>query len=440
MRTAFEYIRSLFAASKKQEAQRALAESIKRYEYVTKATSDAIWDRVHLEDVINWGDGFQTLFGYDINEETKLVSFWRSKVHPDDAEDVCRKIRDAKEDPSVNGWTNEYRFLKANGEYAFVKEKAIILRDSNGKATRTIGALQDVTESKQTELVLKQLNENLRESQEALVDKAVAQGKFEIASDVIHDIGNAIVGFGSHLIRIRRLQAEDNPDTIKNLSLFFEKHKTAIDAAIGEAKTNALIKMLAAMAVKQRANQEEINKSIIEQQNIVNTIEGILNIQRKYIAGFESQERKPVHIHEVVKDSISILSALMNQAGIDVSLDISGDIPAIKGDRTRLMQALINILRNSIEAIDAQAGERSIHISAFMRAGKLVLEVKDSGSGFDEVTAGQLFVKGFTTRPGGRGQGLHSARKIIESHEGTIEITSPGTGKGAFASIEFRIR
>ncbi|HYF33219.1 MAG TPA: PAS domain-containing sensor histidine kinase [Chitinophagaceae bacterium] len=429
------------------ETQSALADSIKRFEYVTKATSDVIWDRSCSESIINWGEGYHTLFGYQINDETKAVSFWRSRVHPEDVESVCAIIQNAKDDPAIASWTSEYRFLKANGEYAFVKEKAVILRDETGKAARTIGALQDVTESKQTELILKELNESLekersheRERQEALMDKAVAQGKFEIASDVIHDIGNAIVGFGSYLTRIRRLQAEDNPDTIRNLSVFFEKQRAAIEGAIGEAKTNALIKMLASMAEKQKANQEEINQSIIEQQNIINNIEEILNIQRKYIAGHESQERKPVHVHDIVNDSLSMLRTSIDKMGIQVRLSMNEGIPTIKGDRTKLMQAVLNVLRNSMEAMESITGEKCIEVNAFVNEDKLVLQLKDCGTGFGNVQAEQLFSKGFTTKPRAGGLGLYTCRKIIESHGGTIDIASAGTGKGALTTMEFKTR
>lgn len=543
--------------------EQAAIESNHRFSYAAQATSDAIWDRSYSENVINWGEGFRTLFGYDINRETMTVEFWESKLHPDDIHSISGIIQQAKDNPLINTWTGEYRFLKADGDYAFVKEKAVILRDEIGKAARTIGAVQDITESKQNEIILKGLNERLekekyfldslmnnmpdsiyfkdreskfirvskylgekfglkveemvgksdfdfhnaaharkafedekqiiktglpnidfiektvrddgsdrwlsstkmplinshgeivgtfgmsrdvtkvkmleQERHEALLDKAVAQGKFEIASDVMHDIGNAVVGFGSYLTRIRRLQSEDSADNLKNLSGFFEKQKHAIAEAIGESKADAVVKMLASMAQTQKSNQEEIIKSITEQLNIISNIQEILNIQRQYITGHESQERKPVNLRHIINDSLSMLFASLDKMAIGVSLNLTNELPIIKGDRTKLMQALLNVLRNSIEAIDVNSAEKNISLNAFTNAGKLVLQVKDSGAGFDKPTANLLFGKGFTTKSAGSGMGLYNCRAIVESHEGTIHITSDGHGKGAVTTLEFKI-
>ena len=69
----------------------------------------------------------------------------------------------------------------------------------------------------------------------------------------------------------------------------------------------------------------------------------------------------------------------------------------------------------------------------------LVLQVHDSGNGFDGTIGRQLFERGFTTKSSGTGLGLNSCRAIIESFEGTIDITSEGPGKGALATIAFKI-
>src|ERR1700732_4353065 len=115
--------------------------------------------------------------------------------------------------------------------------------------------------------------------QEAILDKAIAQGKFEIAADVLHDIGNAVVGFGSYLTRIRRSVEQNNPENLKNLAGFFAGQQVAMGAAMGEAKAGAVVSMLNSIIESQNANQEEIGKSITEQLNIITHIQEILNIQ-----------------------------------------------------------------------------------------------------------------------------------------------------------------
>jgi signal transduction histidine kinase len=273
----------------------------------------------------------------------------------------------------------------------------------------------------------------------AVLDKAVAQGKYEVASDVMHDIGNAVVGFGSYLTRIRRLQEQNDPENLQNLTGFFEEQKPAVAAAIGENKADAVIKMLGGIAETQKNNQEEINKSISEQIKTITHIQEILNIQRQHISGHENQERRPVNLRTVINDSLAMLFASIDKMAIAVSLNIAAEKPVIKGDRTRLMQVILNILKNSIEAIDANASEKNISLHIFEQADQLILQVKDTGNGFDKTIADQLFKRGFTTKLLGTGESLYNCRAIVESHEGSIDISSEGPGKGAIAMVSFKI-
>ena len=238
---------------------------------------------------------------------------------------------------------------------------------------------------------------------------------------------------------IRRLQNEESPDNLRNLAEFFENQKAVLTASLGQAKADAVVKMLMSMAQTQKHSQEEINKSITEQLNIITNIQEILHIQRQYITGHESQERKPVNIRAVVNDSLSMLFDTLDKMGIVVSLNIPPDLPIIKGDRTKLMQALLTILKNCIDAIDVNAAKKNISINISVNAGELVIMVHDSGKGFDKKIADQLFSKGFTTKASGTGMSLYSCRAILESHEGSLAITSEGEGKGAIARIGFRI-
>ena len=70
------------------------------------------------------------------------------------------------------------------------------------------------------------------------------------------------------------------------------------------------------------------------------------------------------------------------------------------------MQAVLNLLKNSIEAIDINSGEKNITIKAYAEDGQLVIEVKDTGNGFDTTIGRKLFTRGFTTKPTGSGRPL----------------------------------
>jgi ligand-binding sensor domain-containing protein/signal transduction histidine kinase len=271
------------------------------------------------------------------------------------------------------------------------------------------------------------------------LDKAVAQGKFEIASDVLHDIGNALVGFGSYLTRISRSQAPEQQENLEKLAVFFEAQQPAMVAAIGEARSGAVIKMLKGIAQTQKATQEETARSVTEQFNIINHIQEILHIQRQYITGQESQERKPVNIRNLIKDCLAMLNSSIDKNAVTVTQDIPADIPPIKGDRTRLMQVFLQVFRNSMEAFAPEALEKTIFIQVSRKSGELVLEIRDNGRGFDNADAAKFFERGFSTKVNGAGMGLYNSHDIMESHEGAITLTSEGPGKGAQAMIRLKI-
>jgi signal transduction histidine kinase len=196
--------------------------------------------------------------------------------------------------------------------------------------------------------------------------------------------------------------------------------------------------MLDGIVQTQHENEKETMKSVIDQLNIVSNIEEILNIQRKYISGYESKERKPANINDIIHDSLSMLFASIEKNSIDVSLHIADGLPSIKGDRTKLMQLMINLLKNSIESTEDNKLTKNINISAYMESGRLLLQIKDNGKGFEGDVNSKLFQRGFSTNANGTGVGLYNCKAIVESHEGTIDITSDGQGKGATTTIKFK--
>lgn len=132
----------------------ALQESNDRFEHATRATFDAIWDWDLVTDQIYWGEGFETIFGYKLDHLHPSRSFRIDHVHPDDKDRVIAGIRNVI-DGNESNWADEYRLLKADGTYAFVQDKGIVIRDKGGKSIRMIGAMHDITRQKMEEKLLK---------------------------------------------------------------------------------------------------------------------------------------------------------------------------------------------------------------------------------------------------------------------------------------------
>jgi signal transduction histidine kinase len=120
-------------------------------------------------------------------------------------------------------------------------------------------------------------------------------------------------------------------------------------------------------------------------------------------------------------------------------MDVPNNLPLIKGDRTRLMQVVLNILKNGIDSIVESGAGKNLCIEAGVEEGWLILRVRDSGGGYAEVVRDRLFERGFTTRRSGAATGLYNSRVIMESHGGMVDLTSEGAGTGAVAKVAFRL-
>ena len=139
-----------------KKAKELIEKSNERFEYVTKATFDAIWDWDLTVNKIYWGEGFEKIFGYNLTELKDDSYAWTKNIHPDDLEKITKSYYDTVKSNATN-WIEEYRYKKSNGQYAYIINKGIIIRDTAGRATRIIGAMQDITKRKQEEVRLKLL-------------------------------------------------------------------------------------------------------------------------------------------------------------------------------------------------------------------------------------------------------------------------------------------
>ena len=345
-------------------------------------------------------------------------------------------------------------FYDKDGNQRWLSTSKVPVYDKLGTIDRILGIGHDITERKSAEEALKKLNEELNAQSKELkalneqlvlqkeqeLEKAIAQGKFEIASEVLHDIGNALVGFGSYLNRINRVSEKNSLDAVKNLIVFLKAQQTLIGTAIGEDKANALVSITESISRTQSENQKEISTSVGELLHIVSHIQEILNIQRQLVRNHgPSQERRPVNLIEILDNCRSMLMASIEKKGVKLTVALKAANHIIKGDHTKLMQVILNVLKNSLEAINMESDNKCIAVSLDSDDKHIELKIIDNGQGFDKETSRKFFQRGFTTKKSGTGLGLYNCRSIVESHAGTFNIVSEGVGKGAITTIKFDI-
>lgn len=116
---------------------------IERFELVAKATHDAVWDWNLKDNQIWWNQSFFDLFGYKSDEVDNTVESWTSRIHPDDKERIQNSIHQAIQNGEKN-WSDEYRFLRGDGSYAYIIDRGYTLFKDN-KAVRMLGSMMDTT-------------------------------------------------------------------------------------------------------------------------------------------------------------------------------------------------------------------------------------------------------------------------------------------------------
>ncbi len=145
-----------------------IKESNERYDIVAKATSDTIWDWKIEEDSFIWNKGIQGIFGYKEHEVGKTSKWWFDRIHPEDSLKMSIKLYSFLEQKTEK-WQDEYRFKCADGTYKYVFDRGFLVIDANGKPTRMIGAIQDVTKQKQEEQRLRLLETVITQTKDAVI-------------------------------------------------------------------------------------------------------------------------------------------------------------------------------------------------------------------------------------------------------------------------------
>ena len=357
-------------------------------EFAARATNDAIRDWNVKTGELCWPQGLTSLLGYAASAENQL-SFWQKNVHPADRTRASASIREALAGTGDH-WSGEYRFRRADGTDINILERALILRDNDGAASRLIGSMMDVT-------ARKQLQDQLCRSQ-----RMEAFG--QLAAGVAHDFNNfltTILGYGDLLLHERQIKGT------------LADHVTEIRAAAGRA--SALTQQL--LAFSRRQPMEAV---VVE----VNSI--ITNLERSLL--------------RLIGENISVVCHLHHEK----------DGAHIKADPGQITQIILNLAVNARDAMPeggqliletgiidlTEKTESPFQCGDFAPGQYVLINVIDTGAGMTEDVQAHLFEPFFTTKADERrnGLGLATCYGIVHQSRGHLRVQSE-EGKGSTISV-----
>jgi signal transduction histidine kinase/ligand-binding sensor domain-containing protein len=152
---------------------------------------------------------------------------------------------------------------------------------------------------------------------------------------------------------------------------------------------------------------------------------------REFLRKNEAQ-RLPVDVNAVVRETLPLVRREIEDHGVQTLLALEDGLPRVLADPVQLQQVLVNLVKNACEALEGQAGSRSIEISSRRYDGRVLLDVRDNGPGLAPEVLGRLFQPYVTTKSHGMGLGLAICRSIIEAHGGRLAADARAGGGVAF--------
>ncbi|MBI1388172.1 MAG: PAS domain-containing protein [bacterium] len=215
---------------------------------------------------------------------------------------------------------------------------------------------------------------------------------------------------------------------------------TTLSAGVSHEIRNPLnslsihLQLLKRQLAKSGAENSEIDDTIGIFQSEIKRLNDVIETFLTAVRPSQPQFRL-VRLYDLVTETLTLMEPEFGENRIQVTLHEEGDWPLVHADQDQIKQALINIFRNSVEAIVSQSAETrddkqdQILIHMFRDGETVALTIADSGVGMDSNDARRIFEPYFTTKPKGTGLGLMIVDRIIREHQGTIVAHShPGEG------------
>ena len=321
------------------------------------------------------------------------------------------------------------------------------LTTTRGELRGAVAVFRDDTPRKQAEARLLQSHEELeqrviertralREAQRQLVDTALAAGKAEVATNILHNVGNVLTSVNvlAHLVH-ERLQVRSWDGLPKLAALVAEQRADLVRVLTEDERGQRLPDYVQQLATHQTSVRTGLIDSVGRLLEHIEHIKRIVVLQQEHARSVSLRE--DAALVDVIEDALSINQAALERHDIEIERDYRAT-PTIHTHKHKLLQILTNLVSNAKYALsDTERTRRRIIVRMTQPTDERVrIEVIDNGCGIPPDLLTRIFQHGFTTRPGGHGFGLHASVLAASELDGSLHAHSDGPGTGARFTLE----
>jgi two-component system, LuxR family, sensor kinase FixL len=376
------YIGSCFDITERRRAEEALQESQKRYALATAAGSVGVWDWNLETNAMYVDPALKRALGFADHEIENQFDAWCRHVHPADAD---RLLLDAQ--AHVAGGTLffeiERRMVHRDGSVRWFLTRGSAVRQPDGRVVRITGTDTDITERKDAEA-------RLEDARREFTRMARVTTLAQFAASIAHEVSQP-------------------------MSAILMNSKACLRWLAGSGAPTA-----------------DLRAALLDIVAAANRAQEVMTRDRELFR-HHAADTQALDIKGVVTEVAALARTRLAQSHIELIMTLDDTLPLVVGDRVELQQVFLNLLVNSIEAMEAvDSRSRSVTIETRLSGEHLVeITVRDTGPGLRDVDVDRLFTPFYTTKAAGTGVGLSISRSIIEAHGGQLWVEPTGNGPGA---------
>jgi C4-dicarboxylate-specific signal transduction histidine kinase len=351
-----------------------------------------------------------------------------------------------------------YRVAKTNQKQRALSEARDALeaqvRLRTAELARVNDSLQDeILGHKQTEAELKirtaalekeieerkQMQAEIERVHRALLDASRQAGMAEIATNVLHNVGNVLtsvnVSTGVVLNSLKRSSIKG----VARLAALLRENEADLGAFMtSDSRGKRVVDYLAQLAEQLSAEQVTAVQELDELQSNIEHINQIVAMQQSYatISGMT----EVVDLRDVVEDSLRMNIEALRRHGVELVREFE-ELPPVNAEKHKILQILVNLVRNAKYAcVESGRADRRVVVRMVKSNDRVKISVADNGVGIPAENLTRIFQHGFTTRKDGHGFGLHSGAIAAKNMNGTLTAHSEGPGKGATFTLELPLQ